>query len=276
MTEFRDNVVVITGAGSGIGKATALAFARQGARLHLSDIDAEAVGAVADEATTAGAATTTAYRTDVSDHDDVTALADAVFAAEGGVDVLHNNAGVGHGGEVQDTPISEWRRVLDVNLMGVVHGVEAFVPRMLTQGRPGHVVNTASLLGLIAGGRLAPYTTSKFAVVGLSESLDSELAPQGIRVTALCPGVINTNIVATASFGGEMAERKQKAIDLYRKHGTSPDVVAEAVLSAVRRPRGIVVTPRWQVLPQWLLKRASVRLSRPLSQRMASLMSPGG
>lgn len=110
------------------------------------------------------------------------------------MDVLHNNAGIGHAGNVEHTPLQDWRRVIDVNLMGVVHVVHAFVPRLLSQGTPAHIINTASLGGLVAAASLGPYCTTKFAVVGLTEALDAELSGRGIRVSAICPGFIDTGI----------------------------------------------------------------------------------
>ena len=146
--------------------------------------------------------------------------------------------------------------------MGVVHGVHAFLPRLLAQGRPAHIVNTASMAGLVPSAGLVPYTTSKFAVVGLSESLDLEVAPRGIRVTALCPGMINTDIVRASPMRGEWDARHDRLTNLYATRGTSPDVVAAAALAAVARGRVIAPTPRYQVLPAWLLQRYAPPLGR--------------
>ena len=178
------------------------------------------------------------------------ALADAVFAEGGGVDVLHNNAGIGHAGPVEEIPLSDWRRVVEINLMGVVHGICAFVPRMLAQGRPSHIVNTASALGLIPGIDLAPYATTKHAVVGLSESLHAELAGRGIGVTALCPGIISTAIVSESTMRGEIGKSKQGTVDFYANRGTSPDVVADAVVTAIRKRRPVQPVPELARLPE--------------------------
>ena len=152
--------------------------------------------------------------------------------------------------------------------------MHSFVPRLLAQGRPAHIVNTASMAGLVASAGLVPYCTSKFAVVGLSEALDLEIGPRGIRVTALCPGVIDTDIVRTTTTRGAWEGEHQKLIDLYATRGASPDVVADAALDAVARGRTIVPTPRYQVLPAWLLKRYAPPLGRALSRATVRMIGP--
>lgn len=205
-----------------------------------------------------------AHHLDVTDSDAVTRLADTVFAA-GPLDLLFNNAGVGHAGAVADMSIPDWRRVVDINLMGVVHGVHAFLPRLLAQHRPAHIVNTASMAGLVPNPGLTAYTATKSAVVGLSLALDMELTGSGIRVTAICPGIIDTAIVATSTMSETAATGRDKMIDLYAKHGTSPDVVASQALAAITRGRTIVATPRYQVVPHWLLQRLYPPAGRALS-----------
>ncbi len=259
--EVSGRVAVVTGAGSGIGRAIAARLGAGGAVVHVADVDEQRVAAVAGEITAAGGRAI-AHAVDVSDADAVEALAVSVFDAGDGLDLLFNNAGVGHAGLVADTPLADWRRIVEINLMGVVHGVHAFVPRLLAQGRPAHIVNTASMAGLVASAGLVPYTTSKFAVVGLSESLDLELAPRGIRVSALCPGIINTDIVRASPMRGEWDTRHDRLTALYATRGTSPDVVAAAAFDAIAHGRVIVPTPRYQVLPAWLAKRYAPPLGR--------------
>ena len=158
--------------------------------------------------------------------------------------------------------------------MGVIHGVHAFVPRLLEQGRPSHIVNTASMAGLLPQAELVPYATTKHAVVGLSESLNAELAPQGIRVTALCPGVINTPIVSAAPMRGEIAARRANIARFYERFGATPDVVAEAVLD-VLGGRGVIRTvPRSHVAPAWALWRLSPRLVQPLARLSSARRFP--
>jgi NAD(P)-dependent dehydrogenase (short-subunit alcohol dehydrogenase family) len=271
--DFAGKVAVVTGAGSGIGRATARLLARLGAKVHVTDLDGDSADAVRAEIDAAGGGGTSAHSVDVTDPSAVEALAERVFAADGAVDVLHNNAGIAHGGRIEDTRLEDWERVLGVNLMGTVHGVHFFVPRMLRQGRPAHVVNTASGLGLVAGAQLAPYCTSKFGVVGLSEALNAELSPQGIGVTALCPGIIDTPITEAAVMRGELLDSTQATQDFYRRRGASAEAVAEAAVDAIRKGKMIRTVPRSHVDPSWMLKRISPRASQVVSRNMARLIT---
>ena len=270
---FDGKAVVITGAGSGIGRSSALLFARLGAKVHVVDLDAGAAEAVRSTIEVAGGRAA-AHEVDVSDPAAVGALAARVFEDDGAVDVLHNNAGVGHAGPVEETTLEDWQRVIGVNLMGVVHGVHFFVPRMLGQGRPAHVVNTASGAGLLAWAGMAPYCTSKFGVVGLSEALNAELAPRGIHVTAVCPGVINTPIVDATTISGEFADRRELR-KYFDRFGVSPDGVATAVVKAVRGRRVIRTAPRSHVAPIWALKRISTQASQLVSRHAPRLVLRG-
>jgi NAD(P)-dependent dehydrogenase (short-subunit alcohol dehydrogenase family) len=254
---------VVTGAGSGIGRSLAALLARRGALVHAADLDGESAEAVAREIRDAGGAAV-AHTVDVADADAVARLADLVFTG-GPVDLLFNNAGIGHAGAVTDTTLSDWRRLIDVNLMGVVHGLRAFLPRLLAQDRPAHIVNTASMAGLVPAAGLGAYSATKAAVVGLSDALDVELIGTQVRVSALCPGVINTAIVSTSVMRGEWADRRARTVDLYARRGTSPDVVARQALAAVRRGRRVVPVPRYQVVPHWLLKRVLPPAGRAMS-----------
>jgi NAD(P)-dependent dehydrogenase (short-subunit alcohol dehydrogenase family) len=263
-------IAVVTGAGSGIGQATALKLAELGATVHAADISPEGAEATRERIEARGCSAW-AHTVDVADADAVEALAEAVFDADGAVDVLHNNAGIGHTGPVEETPLEDWRRIVEINLMGVIHGVHSFVPRMLRQGRPSHIVNTASGLGLMPAIDLAPYATTKWGVVGLSVSLNTELSGRGIGVTALCPGIISTAIVGASTMRGEMAGRKQGTVDLYATRGVSPDVVADAVVKAIRKRRPIQPVPNSHVYPPWILQRISPRagsLGAKLAYRM--------
>ena len=272
--DLSGKIAVVTGAGSGIGRSTARLFARQGARVHVVDVNGDSAAAVAAEVKAAGG-DAVAHVVDVADPEAVERLAREVFDTDRRVDILHNNAGIGHAGNIEATTMEDWQRVINVNLLGVAYGVQAFVPRMLAQGRPAVVVNTASEAGLVPTARMAPYTASKFGVVGMSEALNAELAPRGIHVIAVCPGIINTAIVRTGIIRGEIADIHDKAIAFYSKRGASPDVVAEAVLNAVEKPRLIVPVPKSHVVLPYLLHRISPRLIQPLSRQISRLMSLG-
>lgn len=257
---FKDRVVVITGAGSGIGRATALAFAKQGAWLHLVDIHRARVEEVAAAAQRLGPPAQP-HVVDVRDAAAMERLAHDVYARHRRVDVLVNNAGVGHSALVQETTLEDWRWVLDVNLWGVIHGIHAFVPRLIDQGGDAHVVNTASFAGLVGVPSMAPYSASKFAVVGLSEALGAELAPHGIRVTAICPGVIATDIVRAGRLEGALGERKHLLEGFYQKRGIPPERVARDILRAVKSGTPLATT-LGASYPALLLRRVSPRLWR--------------
>src|SRR5206468_8611658 len=176
--------------------ALALAFAREGARVVLADVDESAMDGVAREARGLGA-DALAVRTDVSELASVQALAERAWQAFGGVHVLCNNAGVALWGGLERATHRDWQWVLGVNLWGVIHGLEAFLPRMIAQKEPGHIVNTASMAGLVATRGLGIYNASKYAVVGLSETLVKDLKPYNIGLSVLCPMGVSTNIRAS-------------------------------------------------------------------------------
>jgi NAD(P)-dependent dehydrogenase (short-subunit alcohol dehydrogenase family) len=272
--DLAGKVVVITGAGSGIGRSTASLLARHGAKVHVADID-EATAQETVRAIEAAGGRGAAHALDVSDAAAVDAFAGRIFAEEGRVDVLHNNAGIGHAGDIASIAFEDWRRVIEVNLLGVAYGVQAFVPRMLEQGRPAAVVNTASQAGIVPAAKLAPYCASKYGVVGLTEALHAELSPQGIRVSAICPGIIDTAIVARSTMRGSVADKQANAVAFYAKRGASPDEVAEAVLATIRKHRLIVPVPRRQVTAPYLLHRLSPRLVQPLARAGERIISRG-
>lgn len=267
-------VAVITGAGSGIGRATALLLARHGARVHVADLNGEAAqSAVADIAAAGGSAV--AHALDVANADAVEALGESIFAEEHVVDILHNNAGIGHGANIEATTYEDWQRVIAVNLLGVAYGVQAFVPRMLAQGRPASVVNTASMAGIVPTAKMAPYCASKYGVVGLSEALNAELSKRGIHVSAICPGIIDTPIVASGIMRGDIAALQASATEFYAKRGASPEEVARAVLRTIVKHKLIVPVPRRQVTLPYLLHRLSPRLAQPLARGFERVVTRG-
>jgi NAD(P)-dependent dehydrogenase (short-subunit alcohol dehydrogenase family)/pimeloyl-ACP methyl ester carboxylesterase len=245
---FGDRLVLVTGAASGIGRATALAFSEAGARVVAVDLDAQGAVRTADAAKVAGAAAAWAETVDVSDEQAMEKLAQKVTTEYGTVDVLVNNAGIGLSGPFLATTSDDWRKVLDVNLWGVIHGCRIFGGLMAERGQGGHIVNVASAAAYLPTRTLPAYSTSKAAVLMLSECLRAELAGRDIGVTAICPGIVNTNITATARFAGvdEMEEkrRQKKTARLYGLRNYPPEKVAGAILRAVVRNQAVVpVTP---------------------------------
>ena len=246
MQDVEGKVAVVTGAASGIGRALVDRFAAAGMKVVLADVETEALEKAEAEVASTGAETL-AVRTDVAKRDEVVALAAAVDARFGGTHVLCNNAGVSGGmGALWETTDRDWAWVLGVNLMGVVHGIQAFVPGMVASGEPGHVVNTSSVLGLATGGG-SIYGVTKHAVTRLTEGLwyDLQAAGAPIGVSVLCPGMIATQIISSGrnrpeelqntdvAATPEGQQRMQFVADLFAKEGMPPSEVAELVLDAV-------------------------------------------
>ncbi|WP_411103684.1 SDR family oxidoreductase [Streptomyces sp. cmx-4-9] len=245
---FGGQLVLVTGAASGIGRATAFAFAEAGARVVAVDRDAEGAARTAEMARLVGAPEAWGECADVSDEAAMEKLAAKVAAEYGIVDVLVNNAGIGLSGPFLETTSEDWKKVLDVNLWGVIHGCRIFGRQMAERGQGGHIVNTASAAAYLPSKTLPAYSTSKAAVLMLSQCLRAELASQSIGVSAICPGIVNTNITATSRFAGvdaaEEKRRQERSSRLYGLRNFPPEKVAEAVLRAVVRNEAVVpVTP---------------------------------
>jgi NAD(P)-dependent dehydrogenase (short-subunit alcohol dehydrogenase family) len=249
MDEFRERVAVVTGGASGIGRAMARRFAAAGMRLVLADVE-EAVLAEAVAEFEAMGAAAIGVPADVSIAADVDAVRDRALDEFGGVHVVCNNAGVGGGGIV-DAPLELWDWVLGVNLFGVIHGVHTFLPMLLEQDE-GHLVNTASLAGLGGVAGLGVYCTSKFAVVGLSESLHYDLAARGsnVGVSVLCPGFVQTQIGNSARNapptlaswqGSDDARTTREMANALAAAGIAPSVVADAVFDAIANREFFIV-----------------------------------
>src|SRR5436190_18232345 len=266
MESLSGRVGVVTGGGSGIGRALAEAFARAGARVVVADLDeasmADVVGAIRSRGGEA-----LAVRTDVTDLASVQALAERAFGAFGRVHVLCNNAGVAAWGGLETATHRDWQWVLGVNLWGVIHGLEAFLPRMIARGEPAHIVNTASMAGLIASKGLGVYNTSKYAVVGLSETLVKDLKPHRIGVSVLCPLGVETRIRDSersrpAALRNERAERAEP-MQLIGRH-LSPETVADMVLAAIHANELYVITHDESLEP---LRRRFERMERSILDR---------
>ena len=251
MKNLDGKVAVVTGGASGIGLAVATRFAEAGMRVVLADIQEDALDRTASELAAAGHQVI-GVRTDVSVGESVEALAATVMAEFGAVHVLHNNAGVGVGGYLWTHTQRDWEWVLGVNLWGVIHGVRVFVPLMISQGEPAHIVNTASMAGLISVPGLGAYNVSKHGVVTLSETLERDLRIAGapIGVSVLCPGLVMTNIFEShRNRPGDISDEGQDPgllgltaaadgparADALESFGTmlTPEQVATAVLEGV-------------------------------------------
>lgn len=255
MRDVRGRVAVVTGAASGIGRGLAERFAGEGMRVVLADVEEAPLQAAADELR-AGGAEVLAVRTDVSQAEQVDALAAAAYDGFGAVHVLCNNAGIGGGGGASwELPLEDWQWTLGVNLWGVIHGVRSFVPRMIAGGEEGHIVNTASVAGLIAGAGGPAYTVTKFGVVGLTETLHHELlfATTGrIRASVLCPALTNTRILESGRNrpGGPLPEPaagtpERIFLDMLKgvfATGMAPSETALMVLEGIREQRFYILT----------------------------------
>ncbi|WP_053724750.1 SDR family oxidoreductase [Streptomyces sp. WM6378] len=245
---FGGQLVLVTGAASGIGRATAFAFAEAGARIVAVDRDAEGATRTAEMSRLIGSPEAWGEAVDVSDEQAMEKLAEKVATEYGVVDVLVNNAGIGLSGSFFDTTAEDWKKVLDVNLWGVIHGCRIFGKQMAERGQGGHIVNTASAAAYQPSRALPAYSTSKAAVLMLSECLRAELAGQGIGVSAICPGLVNTNITSTTHFAGTDAKEEKrlqkKTSRLYGLRNFPPEKVASAILRAVVKNQAVVpVTP---------------------------------
>ncbi len=248
MQSMENRVAVVTGAGSGIGRALALAFAAERCKLVLADVEAEPLAQSEQLVADAGAEVLSRV-TDVTDPKSVAALAEAAVATFGGVNILCNNAGVGGGGKVKNLALVDWKWVVDVSLWGVIHGLHYFLPHLL-RADEAHVVSTASVAGLMANPGLAPYNAAKYGVVAIMETLYLEMqqeADAGIGVSVLCPGEVNTNIAtaqrnrpahlrrerAAKRDSNDEARRRNAAIAAALEAGKDPAEVAALVLSAI-------------------------------------------
>jgi NAD(P)-dependent dehydrogenase (short-subunit alcohol dehydrogenase family) len=253
-----DRVAVVTGGGSGIGRALCVAFARAGARVVVADLDEAGMTDTADAVTKAGGRALT-VRTDVSRLADVRALADRAWSEFGAVHVLCNNAGIALWGGLDTATHQDWEWAIGVNLWGVIHGVEAFVPRMIAQKTDGHIVNTASMAGLTTAPFMSVYDVTKHGVVALSESMYKELQVTGapIGVSVVCPGLIDTNIMrssrnrpeelAEAGKAGPMAQSFGQALSDRLAGGYPPSEVAEQVVEGIRAGRFYIVPAQPEV-----------------------------
>lgn len=243
-TGFANKRCFLTGAASGIGRATALKLAAEGAELYLTDRDAEGLEKTVADARSLGAEVAEYRALDVSDYDAVVAFADDIHSRHPAMDIVMNIAGVSAWGTVSTLTHQHWKSMVDINLMGPIHVIEAFVPRMVAAGAGGHIVNVSSAAGLVALPWHSAYSASKFGLRGMSEVLRFDLARHRIGVSVVVPGAVKTPLVQTVQIAGVDREdpRVKKWTDRFSGHAVSPEHVAECILKGVRRNRFLIYT----------------------------------
>jgi NAD(P)-dependent dehydrogenase (short-subunit alcohol dehydrogenase family) len=277
LSSMQGMTALVTGAASGIGLETALAFARRGADLVICDLDEVGLGAAAERIEGLGRNVFT-RRVDVASAHEMRAFAADVHQRVEAVDVLMNNAGVAIGGPFLSTSLEDWNWILGINTLGVVHGCHFFIPRMIERAKGGHVINLSSAAGYSASSALAAYNATKFSVLGLSEALWEELKPHSIGVTAVCPGIIDTPITRNARLVGEMdkPEMREEMVSGYQRRGYTPERVARNILKAVEKNRLVApISPEaWGLyymkrFAPWLLRRLGLRLAKRTQSKSA-------
>jgi len=248
---FKGKVAIITGAGSGIGKGLAEELAQRGAHVIISDVNAERIEKVA-EGIAQSDGKVTASTLDVSDYDAVKTMIDGTVAAHGRIDYIFNNAGIAVGGPAKDFLIDDWRKVIDINLYGVVSGAAVAYPIMVKQGF-GHIINTASIEGLAPIIATASYVTSKYGVVGLSSALRIEGADHGVKVSVVCPGYVRTAIFTDSK---NISIDREKLQGLQDWMGVSPEECAKIILRGVERNKAFIMVTFFAKF-LWVLNRIS-------------------
>ena len=266
--------VLVTGAASGIGRATAIASARKGARLFLTDVNDEPLQGVVEEI---GEAVAYSKALDISDHEAVAAMAEEIHQAHGSLDIVMNIAGIAVWGTLETLSHEQWRRVVDVNLMGPIHVMECFVPPMMGAGRGGHIVNVSSAAGIFGLPWHAPYSATKFGLRGISEVLRFDLRRHDIGVSLVCPGAVDTGLVNTIEIAG--VDRSSPTLERFtarfRKDAVSPETAAERILEGVERNRYWVYTSRDIQVAHFLQRRFETGyalIMRFASDRFAAVM----
>jgi NAD(P)-dependent dehydrogenase (short-subunit alcohol dehydrogenase family) len=254
--DFDGKQVFVTGAASGIGRATAVLAAGHGAVLHLTDVNAGALEETATQIRESGGTVLTAEAFDVSDYEAVRAFAARLTADHGAMDVVMNIAGISTWGTVQSLEHHHWRRLVDVNLMGPIHVIETLLPPMIEAGRGGHLVNVSSAAGLLGLPWHAAYSATKFGIRGVSEVLRFDLARHGIGVSLVVPGGVDTGLVQTLHIAGvdSSNRRFEKLRGRFQSHAVSPEAAAVAIIDGVRRGRYLVYTSQ-DIRAAYLLQR---------------------
>ena len=249
---FNEATAIVTGGASGIGRALARELAKRGCEVVLADRQIRLAEEVASEIRASGGKAR-AWEVDVTDYSAVEQLVLETTAQTGRLDYIVNNAGIGFGGNVRDYSIKDWNQIVDVNLRGVINGVQAAYQIMINQGF-GHIVNTASMAGLIPSPGVVAYATTKHAVVGLSKSLRAEAVSAGVYVSVLCPGVIRTPILEGGRYGRMSVEiPPEKMRQLWEKlKPMPPDIFAYKAINSIAKNKAIIIVPSWWKLFWWI------------------------
>ncbi len=270
VSSLQEKTVLVTGAASGIGLETALAFAGRGADLVICDVDEPGLDAASKRIEELGCSVL-ARRVDVSNADEMRTFADEVHKRVEAVDILMNNAGIAVIGPFLSTSLENWNRIVGINTLGVVHGCHYFIPNMVQRAAGGHVINVSSAAGYGTSSSMPAYNATKFSVLGLSEALWEELHPHAIGVTAVCPGLIDTPITRSARLVGELdtLEMRKEIVEGYERRGYTPDRVAKNILKAVQKNRLVApISPEAWVIyyvkrfAPWLLRRLGLRMAK--------------
>jgi NAD(P)-dependent dehydrogenase (short-subunit alcohol dehydrogenase family) len=264
---FEGATAIVTGGASGIGQALAEELAKRGCEVFLADLQIDLAEEVASGIQVSGGKAK-AVKIDVTDFPAMEQLVQETVKRTGRLDYIFNNAGIVIGGYVSQYSIEDWNQIVDVNLRGVINGIQAAYKTMIAQGF-GHIINTASMAGLMPGPGNVAYTATKHAVVGLSKSLRAEAAQMGVRVSVLCPGVVRTPILEGGGKYGKMLINipPEKVRQLWEKlKPMSPNLFAEKVLKSVAKNKAIIIVPSWWKV-YWWINRLSPSLGMFLSQK---------
>jgi NAD(P)-dependent dehydrogenase (short-subunit alcohol dehydrogenase family) len=266
---------LVTGAASGVGRSVALALAKRGLNVVICcDTDEAGLEVTAKMIRELGVKPFP-HRVDVSNAEQMQQLADRVHREHGPVDVLVNNAGISLVGGLLDMTLEDWRTIVGTNLFGVIHGCHFFLPEMVKR-KSGHVVNTASASAFVAFAASVAYSATKFAVLGLSEGLREELAPHGIGVTAVCPGMLRTGAAKNAIYRGKFdtSEMRKRFAENLVKKGSDPEELGETIMRAIEKNRALV-TPTTDAWAMYLLKRISPDFTQFIGRKIAAQMERG-
>jgi NAD(P)-dependent dehydrogenase (short-subunit alcohol dehydrogenase family) len=251
---------IVTGGASGIGLAIARELAGMGCEVVIADIQGDLARKAAAEISR-GPRKVAAVKVDVTDHEAVANLVRDTVKRTGRLDFMFNNAGIAIGGDASRYTIKDWNSIIDINLYGVINGIQAAYPQMIRQGR-GHIINTASIAGLMPSTGMIGYTTTKHAIVGLSKALRAESSSKGIRVSVLCPGAVRTPILTGGRYGKVLFKASEtKILQMWeRLKPISPEVLARKALAAIGRNQAVIIIPSWWKLV-WVIDKISTSLS---------------